>query len=212
MDGSGFDQVQYETLVTADLGPKGRYELLTSLIVPRPIGWISTRSRDGVPNLAPFSYFSALAASPMLLGVSIGHRSDGPKDSLANALNAEAFCVNIVTESQLEPMNITAGEFPEEVDEFERAKLDLSEGTAVTAPFVTRCPAVMECKLWREVPLDPAPNTLLIGEVMAVRLSSRLRRVPGALAIDPESLRPVARLGGPHYSTLDGITTLHRPG
>ncbi|NIQ58759.1 MAG: flavin reductase family protein, partial [Gammaproteobacteria bacterium] len=76
----------------------------TSLVVPRPIGWISTRSGEGVPNLAPFSYFAAISATPMLVSVSIGARRGEPKDTLRNIRETGAFCANIVTERHLEAM------------------------------------------------------------------------------------------------------------
>lgn len=202
----------HERIVPAEVSSGARYELLTSLVVPRPIGWLSTRSAEGIPNLAPFSYFVALAASPLLIGVSIGHRRNGPKDSLRNIRERGAFCVNIVTEPLLEAMNVTSGEYPPEVDEFERADLELSESTVVDAPYVARCPAVMECTLFREVDLGGAPATFLIGRAESVLLSPELERVPGMLAVRPESLRPVARFGGPLYGTIGEIFELGRPG
>ena len=94
----------------ATLSGQERYQLLTSLVVPRPIGWISTWSAEGVANLAPFSFFAALAASPMLVGVSVGHRPQGPKDTLVNVRARGAFCVNVVTAPLLEAMNATSAE------------------------------------------------------------------------------------------------------
>ena len=188
-----------------------RYQLLTSLVVPRPIGWISTRSADGVHNLAPFSYFAALAATPMLVGVSIGHRADGPKDTLRNIRDTRCFCVNVVTEAQLEVMNLTSGEHPPEVDEFAVAGLRAATTPAVPAPFVADCPAVLACELFREVELGDAPNTLIIGEVVEVRLRDDLPRLPGSSLVDPAALRPVGRLGGDHYAAPDTVLHLPRP-
>ena len=83
---------------------------LNAIVVPRPIGWISTWGVNDEPNLAPFSYFNALASTPMLVGVSIGHRSSGPKDTLVNIRDRRAFCVNIVTEPFLNAMNSTSAD------------------------------------------------------------------------------------------------------
>ena len=100
------------------LPARARYQLLTSLVVPRPIAWVSSRSAAGQPNLAPFSYFAALSATPFLVGVSIGHRRGAPKDTLRNVRETGAFCVNLAAEARLSALNETSGEFPPEVDEF----------------------------------------------------------------------------------------------
>ena len=180
--------------------------------MPRPIGWISTRARDGTANLAPFSYFAAVSASPMLVSVSVGHRRAGPKDTLANVRASGAFCVNVVNEPLLEAMNRTSADVGPEVDEFEVAGLGRGDGERVDAPYVTAAPAVLECELFREVDLGDAPNTLLVGRVRWIRLDPALATEPGSRRIDPEALRPVARLGGSAYATLGEIIRLPRPG
>ena len=94
--------LRHRIIRTDAVDGRERYELLTSLVVPRPIGWVSTRGASGVPNVAPFSFFSAVASSPMLVSLSIGTRGGVAKDSLRNILDQGAFCVNVVTEAQLE--------------------------------------------------------------------------------------------------------------
>lgn len=199
-----------EVVRPGGLDARERYQLLTSLVVPRPIGWISTWDATGGANLAPFSFYTALASTPMLVGISVGHRAGGPKDSLRNARASQAFCVNVVTEEQLESMNRTAGEFGPEVDEFERAGLTVAPADAVRAPFVADCPAVLECSLHREIDLGEAHATLLVGRVEAVRLDPGLRAVPGTRYLDTESLRPVGRLYGRAYGLLGEIVFLDR--
>jgi len=203
---------QVRVLHAEELSSKGRYQLLTSLVVPRPIGWLSTREPGGAPNLAPFSFFNALAASPMLVGVSIGLRDSGPKDTLRNIRRSGAFCVNVVGESLLEVMNETAAEFGPEVDEASHVGLSLAEGTVVDAPYVADAPAVLECSLYREVQLEEASTDFLIGRVEAVHLAEKLRMVPGTRYVDPESFRPVGRLHGRAYSLLGEVRFLHRRG
>lgn len=191
-----------------------RYHLLTSLIVPRPIAWVSTRSRDGVPNLGPFSYFAALSPSPMLVGISIGARDGEPKDSLVNIRETGAFCVNIVGESQLEAMNLSSGEYPPEIDEFELVGLPLAEAESVRAPYVATAPAVLECRLTKEVELDGAHHTLVIGMVTGIRLDDALEFEDGTMRVTAESLRPVGRLGGSAYDVVGeggGIRSMPRP-
>jgi flavin reductase (DIM6/NTAB) family NADH-FMN oxidoreductase RutF len=198
-------------LDTGALTNRERYQLLTSLVVPRPIAWVSTRSEAGAANIAPFSYFAALSATPFLVGISVGSRGGGPKDTLRNVRATGAFCVNLATESQLDQMNETSGEYGPDVDEFAHAGLELAEAEAVSAPYVADCPAVLECRLHQEVPLGDAANTLLIGEVVRVRLAEGVALSPGSCFVDHDTLHPVARLWGDHYALLGEIRSRSRP-
>lgn len=198
-------------LITGEIAARDRYQLLTSLVVPRPIAWVSSRSAAGIANLAPFSYYAAIAASPFLVGISIGSRRGILKDSLRNIRETGAFCINVVTERHLLAMNESSGEHPPEVDEFGVAGLQQAEAETVSAPYVADCPAVLECRLHREVDLDDHGNVFVIGEVLAVRLAADLELIPGTHNVDPAGLRPVARLGGDLYSLLGDIPILSRP-
>lgn len=193
------------------LSRRERYQLLTSVVVPRPIGWISTFSRDGTPNLAPFSYFSALSDTPMQLGISIGSRRDGPKDTLTNVRARRAFCVNVVTERHLEAMNRTSAEVPSHVDEFVLAGLGMETSPKVDAPFVADGPVVLECRLEQEVALAGGANTLVVGRVVGIRLDEVLPNVEGTVAVDPEALRPVGRLWGAAYAMPGAVRVIPRP-
>ncbi len=201
-----------ERVELAELGTRECYRLLTSLVVPRPIAWVSTASAAGAPNLAPFSYFCALAAKPMLVGISIGTRREGdPKDSLRNIRDRRAFCVNVVTATTLEVMNATAAALPPGESEFSAAGVELAWTEEPRVPFVANCPAVLECRLSREVDLAPASNVLVIGEVHAVRLRTDVLAVEDPYVVDPERLEPVGRLGGTLYSLPGPVVTLKRP-
>ncbi len=207
----GSDPAEFEQFDTAVLEPRDRYQLLTSLVVPRPIGWLSTVSPNRIPNLAPFSYFGALASDPMLVGVSIGFRSDGkPKDSLRNIRDTRAFCVNVVTLSQLDAMNATSVSLPPDDSEFEHGEVPLAWSAPGGIPFVADCPAVLECRLTKEVDLEGAPNALVIGEVVRVRLARGIRSSTG-FSIDPSRLPTVGRLGGSYYAAPGDILDLGRP-
>lgn len=198
-------------IVSDQVTPRDRYQLLTSLVVPRPIAWISSRSASGVPNLAPFSYFAAIASTPFLIGISIANRRGIVKDSLRNIRETAVFCVNVVTERQMNAMNESSGEHPPEVDEFGVAGLQMAEGELVGAPYVSDCPAVLECRLQQEVQLDEAGNVFIIAEVVGVRISSELELEPGTHLVDPATLRPVARLGGDYYTLLGELREMSRP-
>lgn len=197
---------------TAALGGRERYQLLTSLVVPRPIAWVSTRSAEGRRNLAPFSYFAAVSATPFLVSVSIGSRRGVEKDTLRNIRQTGAFCVNVATEPQLAAMNETSGEYGPEVDEFARAGLESAEAESVDAPYVADCPAVLECRLFKTVKLEGSTNALVIGEVLRVRLSDAIPLAPGTLCADAAALRPVGRLWGDLYATIGDMPALKRPG
>jgi flavin reductase (DIM6/NTAB) family NADH-FMN oxidoreductase RutF len=196
---------------TATLTGRERYQLLTSLVVPRPIAWVSTRSAAGQRNLAPFSYFAAISATPFLVSVSIGSRSGVEKDTLRNLRETGAFCVNLATEPQLAQMNETSGEWGPEVDEFAQAGLASAEAETVAAPYVASCPAVLECRTFKIVELEGSPNTLAIGQVLRVRLSDAIPLAPGTFFADTAALRPVARLWGDFYATIGDTPALKRP-
>lgn len=194
----------------AELSARDRYHLMTSLVGPRPIGWLSTWGADGTANLAPFSYFAALSVAPMLVGVSIGMRRDELKDSIVNIRARGAFCVNVVTEELLEPMNESSASVPPEVDEFELAGLERSTSDRVDAPFVAEAAAVLECTVQQEVDLG-APNALVIAEVVGVRLDPSLPMEEGTMVVSPEALRLVGRLGGSTYAIASDLRRLPRP-
>lgn len=210
MAGDPEGPLQHRVIRTDAVDGRERYQLLTSLVVPRPIGWVSTRSGSGVLNVAPFSFFSAVAASPMLVSLSIGKRGGVAKDSLRNILDQGAFCVNVVTEAQLEAMNRTAASLPPEVDEFAFAGLPAAEAETVDAPYVANCPAVLECELFKHLDLGDAGG-LVLGEVKGVRLDPELHIVEGSAFVDSEGLRPVGRLCGFAYTLLGEIRVLPRP-
>ena len=203
--------VSSRILLTEDLDKRARYHLMTSLVVPRPIGWVSSRSPAGIANLAPFSYFVALSSVPMLLGVSIGSRRGSPKDTLTNIQQSGCFCINVVTERHLSAMNESSGEHPPDDDEFAVAGVEAAEAQLVDAPYVADCPAVFECRLYRQVELGHAADVFVIGEVVGVRLADSIDFIEGTHLVDPADLRPVARLGGDMYAFLGQISRLSRP-
>lgn len=119
--------------------------------------------------------------------------------------------MNVVSESHLEAMNTTSVEAPPDVDEFIVAGLEAATSDRVDAPFVADCPAILECTLYRVVDLGDVPNTLVIGEVVGVRLSPDLTLAPGTMSVDADSLRPVGRLAGSLYTLLGETPSLSRP-
>jgi flavin reductase (DIM6/NTAB) family NADH-FMN oxidoreductase RutF len=194
-----------------ELTPRQRYSLIISLVVPRPVGWISSRSPDGRPNLAPFSFFNAFSATPMLLGASVGRRGGGPKDTLANIRQTGVFAINLVGEKHLEAMVRTSGDWPADVDEFVEAGLTAAECERIDVPYVVDAVAAFECRLFREVDLGASPNALVIGEAVAVHLGQELRVDPDRYHVDIRSLNPIGRLGGAEYALLGEVREIARP-
>ena len=168
------------------------YKLLTNLVVPRPIAWVTSVSPSGIVNVAPFSFFNAVGSDPMYVVVSVGNRDDGsPKDTAANIAASGEFVVNLVTEDLLGAMNISAADFPPDVSEVIAANLDVTPSIKVGAPYLSQAQAALECKLYKSEPLGA--YTLFIGEVVMFHIANAL--VGPRLRIN--GFEPVGRLGSP---------------
>jgi len=193
-----------------DLAGIDRYKLLIGLVVPRPIGWVGTVAADGTRNLAPYSFCNVVAGTPPTVLFSPGRRRGTPKDSLANVLETGEFTINIVDEALAEAMNLTAGEYGPEVDEFELAGLESVPGEVVSAPLVVAAPANLECRLIQTVDLgDPPTNTVVFGSVERIHVRSDLL---DGTRVDPIGLKAVGRMAGSGYvRTVDGYFEMERP-
>ncbi len=198
------------TFELSDLAGVDRYKLLTGLIVPRPIGWIGTVDRDGVRNLAPYSFFNCVAATPPTVVVGTGSRAGAPKDTLSNLRDTGVFTVSIVTEEVAEAMNETSAEFAPDVDEFAEVGLTAVVGTTVPAPYVAQAKAALECAVNQILPLGEPPSSwLVIAEVRVVHVADDLL---DGTRVDPERLKAIGRFAGSGYcTTADGLFSLTRP-
>ncbi|MBM3517509.1 MAG: flavin reductase family protein [Alphaproteobacteria bacterium] len=191
-----------------------RFNPWKAIVVPRPIGWISTLSREGVANLAPFSYFNGVADfPPMVMFAPIGPKPEGgAKDSYANAVQTQEFVVNMVTWELRERMNLTSEHFAADVDEFERAGLTKVPCVKVKAPRVAESPVALECRLVTalRLPTDAPPieNNIVIGEVIGIHLDERIL-ADGV--VDIARYRPMARLGYFDYACVSSSVTIPRP-
>lgn len=183
-------------------------------VVPRPIGWISTLSTDGVVNLAPYSFFNAVSAvPPMVMFSSNGlGPSGGPKDSRRNCEATGEFVVNIATWDLKDQLNQSSFSYAPEVDEMEKAGISKAECNLVSAPRVADCPIAFECKTWKTVELPgldgPSPNAMIIGEVVGIHIDESIL-VDGQ--IDIAKLKPIARLGYMDYAVVESTFTMPRP-
>jgi flavin reductase (DIM6/NTAB) family NADH-FMN oxidoreductase RutF len=139
------------------------YKLLTNLVVPRPIAWVTSQNPGGVVNLAPVGFFNAVGANPLYIIISIGLNDAGEtKDTAKNILASGEFVVNLVTEELFDAMNISAVDFPAEVSELAAANLHASPSDKIEPPRLAESQASLKCKLFSSQPLGA--NTLVIGE------------------------------------------------
>jgi flavin reductase (DIM6/NTAB) family NADH-FMN oxidoreductase RutF len=188
--------------------PKDIYQVMIGTIVPRPIAWISTVSRDGVLNVAPFSFFTGITSDPPTVCFAPARKpGDKKKDTLENVEDTGEFVVNVVTEELAEKMNDTATDYPSHVDEFEQAGLTTLASDVVSPPRVAESPVHMECKLQRTVPVGNAGATLVIGEVVAFHIDER---VLDNGRVDPGLLKAIGRMGGMTYTRTGDRFDLER--
>lgn len=186
-----------------------KHDPVKALIAPRPIGWISTLSREGVANLAPYSFFNLVASGPSIVAFS----SAGRKDSQTNAEQTGEFVCNIASFDQREAVNSSAATLPPEVDEFALTGLGTLPSQLIKPPRVKGAPAHLECVYLQTVPLfskDGVRNgfDLVLGEVVGVHIDDQF--VKEGL-VDTAAMRLIARLGYLDYSVTDEVFTLRRP-
>lgn len=168
------------------------YKLLTNLVVPRPIAWVTSVNAGGVINLAPFSFFNAVGANPLYLIISIGINDAGEmKDTAKNILVNGEFVVNMVTGDLFDAMNISAADFPQGVSELAAAKLHAAPSVKIRVPRVAEAQASMECKLHSSQLLGN--NTLVIGEVVMFHVADHLL----GPRMHINDFAPIGRLGAP---------------
>ncbi|NPA52443.1 MAG: flavin reductase family protein [Aquificae bacterium] len=179
-----------------NLEPSQIYKLMISVIVPRPIAWVSTISKKGIYNLAPFSYFAGVSSEPPLIAISIGRKeSKAKKDTWKNIEETGEFVINMVTKEIVEKMNITAYPFDEDTDEFLEANLTPIPSSTVKAPRVKESPINIECKKFEIIEIGKMG--LILGEILKIHIQDHLLNEKGY--VDTTKLEIVGRLGGSDY-------------
>ncbi len=189
-----------------DFDARASYLLLTSLVVPRPIAWVSTLSADGRRNLAPHSYFNVVSSEPPILHVTSSQRRGRHKDTARNIAETGEFVVNVASRDQVELVNETSAEWPPEEDEWARAGLSGLPSRRVAPERVVGAPAALECRLVETLRIGN--GTMFFGEVVWFHAAER---VMDGHRVNARNLDPVARLGGPQYAPLGDIFQLSRP-
>jgi len=192
--------------------PFNIYKLLIGSILPRPIAFVSTMGADGIYNLAPFSFFTAVSANPPAIAFAPMLSLEGKrKDSLNNAERLGEFVVNVVSEDIVRPMNETSADFPPEIDEFEVSGLTPIPSDLVAVPRVKESHIAMECKLRQIVEMSSLPlgGSLVIGEVVRFHVDDEYF---DNFRIDVDKLKPVGRMAGFTYTRTTDRFELVRPG
>jgi flavin reductase (DIM6/NTAB) family NADH-FMN oxidoreductase RutF len=187
-------------------------KLLVGVILPRPIAFVSTISPDGILNLAPFSFFTAVCPRPPVICFcnSIRTRDGQKKDTLRNVEATGEFVVNVVSEDFAEQMVACSGDYPPEVSEFEVSGLTPIASDLVRPPRVKESRVQMECRLLQVVTVstEPGGGSLVMGEVLRFHLADSVI-VNGA--VDPDKLRPIGRMGGIQYVRTTDRFSMARP-
>ncbi len=180
-----------------------------ALVVPRPVGWVSTMNRAGQINLAPYSYFNAFAGRPPIVGFS----SDGPKDSATFAEETREFVWNMATYPLRDQMNATSAPLARGESEFPYAGLEMAPCHLVRPPRVAASPASLECKVvdvirLKDVNGEPVDNILVLGQVVAVHIDDRFIKDG---IVDAVAMQPIARCGYADYAIVKDMFQIIRP-
>ncbi len=216
--------MEHEHIDPSTLNGLDVYRLMTDLVAPRPIAWVSTVSAAGEPNLAPFSYFQAMSSRPPTVVVGCGWtRAGKPKDTLRNILDTREFTISHVSEPVAEAMNLTSVELAEAESEWDYAAASTALSSApaqlVRPARVAEARASMECRMVQAIPVgrtragSPA-STIVVGEVIAFTVAEGLLRRDESghfMPMDPAALAAVGRLGGIAYTRTAESFELPRP-
>lgn len=183
----------------AELSPRERYKLLIGTVIPRPVAFVTTLSRDGEANAGPFSFFNVLTHDPPIVAIGVENYADGRfKDTSRNIRDTEEFTVHICDDALVEKMEICAIKFGPEVDELREAGLTTVPGTMVGSPRILEAPAALECRRYMTLELGRA-REIILGEV--VGLFVREDAVDRSnLHIDQLKMDAIGRLGGHSYA------------
>ena len=197
--------------------PKKGYPLLhnpfNALVFPRPIGWISSLSKTGIANLAPYSFFNAIAYEPpQVMFYATGfHSQGGLKDSIANVLSNNEFVVNLATKKLKTQVNQTSIDAPHEIDEFNVYKLKKRKSRIVKPFSISESPVNLECRLFKKIDLKTKvknQNIMIIGEVVGIHIDDKFIKKG---RIDSLAMRAICRMGYAEYSEIYSKFLMDRP-
>jgi flavin reductase (DIM6/NTAB) family NADH-FMN oxidoreductase RutF len=196
----------------AELDPLSIYKMMAGSIVPRPIGFISTVSENGIFNAAPFSFFNMVSHIPPLVSVSIAHqkRSGEPKDTLTNILATGEFVVNIVSSEIVAAVERCSENYPSDVDEIAAVGLTAIPGLLVKPPLIAESPVNFECVLVGQSPLPDSIHSLLIGRIVQIHVRDGV--ISSDYRVNQTELAAIGRMAGRAYCHTDSVFTLAHDG
>ncbi|WOH54636.1 flavin reductase family protein [Bradyrhizobium sp. sBnM-33] len=189
----------------AYLDAETAYRLITGVVVPRPIAWVTSLSSGGVLNLAPFSAFTFVSPKPPMLAISVGRKGGIYKDTAQNILNNEEYVVHIADSSLMTAVHESSTEHPPDVSEVEELRLSTLPGERIKVPRLAAAPIAMECRFRQCLEFGETRSRLIVGEVLVFHIRDSLLNNG---KIETEALDPIARIAGPRYAKLGEIVTL----
>ena len=189
----------------AYLDSETAYRLITGIVVPRPIAWVTSLSGGGVLNLAPFSAFTFVSPKPPMLAISVGRKGGLYKDTAQNILNNEEYVVHIADSTLMNAVHESSTEHPPDVSEVEELRLSTLPGERTKVPRLAAAPIAMECRFRQCLEFGETRSRLIVGEVLVFHIRDGLLNNG---KIETEALDPIARIAGPRYARLGEIVTL----
>jgi flavin reductase (DIM6/NTAB) family NADH-FMN oxidoreductase RutF len=194
-----------------DISPEGLtdkdiYKLLSGVVIPRPIAFVSTKNQNGVHNVAPFSFFNAVSSNPPMIMFSINNRNGVKKDTLKNIEEHPYFVVNMVNEEIMQQMHDASADYLPDISEFQEVKLTPVPAKKIDCIAVKESPVHLECKLDRIIPVGA--NHMVLGQIVHFQIADRI--LFGEFKINVGEYKPAARLAGNSYSTIRNEIVLQK--
>jgi len=183
--------------------------VLYRILIPRPIAWVSTKSKNGIDNLAPFSFYGGVTANPPIVSLGIGRRKGKHKDTAQNIIDTEECVIHLTSVELSEKMVLTSAELPPEEDEFEVAGINKIDSIDVKPPRIKEAQIAMEGRLYRHIEVGNSPGDMMLIEIIRIHIDDVIldeRGKPDIAKIDP-----LARLGGRKYASLNEAWDIVRP-
>ena len=190
----------------AELGAERIYRLMTGIVVPRPIAWVTSLSRSGVLNLAPFSAFTFVSQKPPMLAISVGRKGADYKDTAHNILDTEEYVIHIADTPLMTALHDSSVEHPPEISEVEHLGLETLSCELIKVRRLAAAPVAMECRFRQCLEFGDAKSRLIVGEVVMFHIRDGLVNDG---KVETGALDPIARIGGPRYARLGEIVTLN---
>ena len=202
----------------SDFSANQRYHLMTQTIIPRPIAWVLTDSSNGSFNLAPFSYFTAVSSAPPILMLSVGKKPNGDsKDTLVNIINRKKMVIHIASEQHASLVTQTASTLEHGESELTASNIETTEFLGFSLPRLTQCDIAYGCELYEIKELGDVPQSLIFVEVKQVYINDKVADIDvnangkERITVHADRIKPLARLGGGEYATIEKPFSIARP-